>query len=241
MKKITFLIFISFLFLHQFTYACSCILPTSFCEGIVDTNGEIYADIVFRGEVTGNTSGGIAVQIGQILYGSTGQSTITIGPSFCDHYTDPLDEGTEFIFALANYDNNFFLVPCAISYLKIENEVIKGKIAPGIESLDYFDLANLEGCGNGFNLFSVKNNLAIFPNPTSEILKIQNSSIIDSEENIQVEFIDMIGRALYSLKKEDGILAGEVWTIDLQIFAAGVYFLKLTADNQETILKIVKL
>lgn len=241
MKKITLLIFISFTFLLQFTNACSCSIPNSFCEGLVDSNGDIYANLVLRGTITASTSAGKEVQVGQLLHGSTGQSSVIIGPSFCDYYTDPLEVGKEYIFALSTYNNSFSLIACTISYLKIENEVISGKIAPGIESLDYFDLANLEGCGNGFNLFSVKNNISIFPNPTADIIKIKNTSPNNSDENVQVEFIDMIGRKLYAFKTEDGIFAGEVWTIDLQNFTAGVYFLKLIANNQENTFKIVKL
>jgi len=51
----------------------------------------------------------------------------------------------------------------------------------------------------------------------------------------------MNGRMLFNLKKEDGILIGNNWKINVQNLAAGVYIVKLKAIQQENILKVVKL
>lgn len=240
MKKFTLLIFIFFIPFFQSIYACSCIGPTSFCESITNSDGTLYPKFVLRGWISDASSAGFEIQIDEMLYGDLNQSEIILKHSFCDLYMSELEAGKEYIFALSDYDNDFSLVPCAISFLKIEDEVVKGKIAPGVESIDYYDLVTLEGCGNQFDFFSIENNMLIFPNPTNDILKIKNTSLSDSVSNVQIQFIDMIGRELYTLKKEDEFFAGETWKVNLENFTAGVYFLKLTANSQETVIKIVK-
>lgn len=240
MKNFTLLILFAFIFSYQSTYACSCIGPSSFCESISDADGNIFAEVILRGTITKSSSEGEEIQVDQLLYGDLSQSEIVLKFGLCDLYFGNLEEGGEYIFALSTYSGDYSLIPCAISFLEIENGVVKGKIAPGVESINYFDLVTLEGCGANFKLFSIERNMSIFPNPTNDILKIKNMSPADSVQNIQVAFFDMLGRELYTFKKEDGIFAGEIWALDLQNFSAGVYFLKLTADNQERSIKIVK-
>ena len=241
MKKIILLILLSFTFFHQTIVACTCAFPNTFCEGLSDVDGNIYSDVILRGTIT-SVDGGLEIQVDELLYGSTNQNLITLGYGFCDVYTDPLEKGNEYIFSLIiNSNNKYSLIGCTISYLKIEDEVIKGNIAPGIESLDYADLVTLEGCGDKLDLFSIERSLKVFPNPTGNFLKIKNASSSNSIGTVQLEFFDMIGRELYAFKKEDEFFAGEIWDINLQNFEAGVYYLKLTADTQETVIKIVKL
>ena len=241
MKKLILLVLISFAFFHQVSYACSCGGPFTFCEGIADSDGNLYADLILRGKITAKTNEGTEVQIDNLLYGNSSQSKIMITPSLCDIYFDPLEEGNEYIFAVSDFNNSFTLLSCAISYLKIEDEVIKGMIAPGVESLNYSDFITLENCGNGFEFFLIENNLSVFPNPTVDILTIKNENFNQSAENVQAKFIDALGREIFTFKNEDEILSGESWSINIQYFAAGVYYVKLTANHQETVIRIVKL
>lgn len=239
MKRFILLTVFLFLFIHSYAEECTCAGSPTFCEAITDDDGDLRADIVLRGTFMGY-DGGIKVQVDHILYGDMIQNDLTIAPTMCDYYPVLLVENDEYIFAVEKFDSTYFLIFCSVSYLKIEDEVVTGQIAPGVESIDYLDLKTLDDCGEQFDLFTVGGGLSVFPNPTHDILKIKNTSSIASIENVQIEFIDMIGRELYTFKKEDKILGGEIWTINLQNFTAGVYFLKLTANNQEQVIKIVK-
>ena len=240
MKKFILLTVFLFPFIHSYARDCTCLGSLNFCEAITDGDGEIGADIVLRGTFKGY-DGGVKVQIGDILHGDMIQNELTIFTTLCDYNPIPLEENDEYIFAVEKFDSTYYFIFCSVSYLKIEDGVVTGNIAPGIESIDYLDLKTLDDCGEQFNLFTLEDgSLSVFPNPTLDILKVKNTSPLGSIENVQIEFIDMIGRELYTFKKEDKILGGEIWTINLQHFTAGVYFLKLTANNQEQMIKIVK-
>lgn len=243
MKNFTLLFLLSFPFFQQSTFACSCIEAPTFCEGIVNCDGDIYADLIVRGTITARTKEEVKVRVNQIIFGNTSQSTITVGLSVCGYPPQSLKKGDEYILALSTLSSSDYshhhLIICKLSYLKIEDEVIKGNIAPGIKSLDYSDLAILKNYGDEFNLFSIEHSLSFSPSPIADILNIKNISLASSE-NIQIEVIDITGSNRYSFKKEDGILADETWTIDLQNFPVGVYLFKLTAYNQEIVFKIIK-
>jgi len=250
MKKLKLLItVISFCLFHQFIYACTCVPPPSFCEGISYTypNGDPYPELIFRGKVTDEISG-IDVEINEVLWSDTNLTINTFWFTDCTIVTDPIEEGKEYIFAIrqSTFTNNFNLLDCVISYLTIENEVVVGDISPGVESLSYLEFKDeIESCINTIptsveNDFSVENNWSVFPNPTVDVLTLKNSNTQNFAKDIQIELIDVVGRKLQTFKKEDGILAGETWSINLQSFSSGVYFLKLIANNQENVIRIVK-
>jgi len=239
MKKSILLTVFLFTFFHSYAEECSCIGSLTFCQAITDENGDLRADIVLRGTFMGY-DGGIKVHVDHILYGDMIQNDLTIVSTMCDYNPVPLVENDEYIFAVEKFDSTYYFIFCSVSYLKIEDEVVIGQIAPGVESIDYLDLKTLDDCGEHFDSFNIEGDLTVFPNPTLDILKIKNTSSSNSIENVQIEFIDMIGRELYTFKKEDEILGGEIWTINLQNFTAGVYFLKLTANDKERVIKIVK-
>ena len=123
---------------------------------------------------------------------------------------------------------------------EIEDEVVKGKIAPGIESLDYHELGNLEGCGEAFKIFTIKKQMAVFPNPTIGILNIKNLSDLETVENVRIECVDILGRGHCFFIKEDGIMVDETWSINIESLSSGIYIFKLFANQQEAIFKIVK-
>jgi len=244
MKKIILLsIFLLCLF-HQLSYACTCFTPPTFCEGVSYPGMDMYIDLVLRGKVIDNL-GNTEVEIDETLFGTTNLETMVLIATQCWAYTGPLEEGKDYIFVVREYEDKFYFADCIISYLPIENEVVMGSIASGVESINYSDFPNIESCINSLttsieNELSAENNLSIFPNPTTDILTIQNSNSQVFAKNIQIELIDMVGKKLQTFKKEDGILVGETWSINLQDFSSGVYFLKLIANNQENVIRIVK-
>ena len=107
--------------------------PSSFCGSITDANDELIPDIIVRGSFIGNGNQGSEIKINQVLFGSTNKNKILLEYSFCAICTDELIGDREYVFALRRTANNYRFLNCAISYLKIENEHVIGKIAPGID------------------------------------------------------------------------------------------------------------
>ena len=118
--------------------------------------------------------------------------------------------------------------------------MVKGAIAPGIESIPYDELGFLESCGTNLNLFSINNSLAVFPNPTLKNIRIKNISDYNTNTILQLEIIDAIGRDISFYKKEDGFLIEEEWIINISELAGGVYFLKIIDGGEQEVFKIVK-
>ena len=241
MKKLLLFIFLAFAFFPKINFGCTCLPPPSFCEGMIDSNGDLLSDVILRGKIIGNPSEGREVEINQVIYGDINQSTITIRPTMCTAFFHELEDDGEYIFSLTTNNGNFQPIGCTIFFLKIEDEVVKGKIAPGVESIDYKDLGSLESCGNAFDIITtLENNVAVFPNPTLGELKIKNTNTENSLGSLQLKVFDMLGREIANYANVDGILPEEIWEINIQNLAAGVYFFKLSGKNGQRKFRIIK-
>ncbi len=245
MKKIILLLFSILVLALPASIACNCGGGGTFCEGVTNSDGEIYESIIIvRGIIKSKNEEGMNVVVQHTLFGDLNQDEVYVRQGYgidCAMQISDFEESKEYIFALWDeLSGEYSLSICFESFLKIEDEVISGKIAPGITSLEYIDLGNVEGCGEQMNIFSIKDDISVFPNPTFNVLKFKNLNANKSTENIQLTCFDMLGRELRTFKKGDGIMAGEIWTIDFQEFPVGVYMLKLYANYQETVFRIVK-
>jgi hypothetical protein len=112
-----------------------------------------------------------------------------------------------------------------------------GDIIPNSASI-YFDFNPAiitEPCLTEFvnalstNTFAL-NDLQLYPNPVKNKVSISNSSIIDT-----VAITSVLGQEILCKKVND--LQTE---IDLASFAKGIYFVKVSANEQEKTIKIVK-
>ena len=226
----------------EYTLACSCISPSSFCESIT-YEGNVRADIILRGKVINTTSDGKKIKVEQLLLGEMNGSIIVIQHGFCDLFFNELEDGSEYIIALSKDQDQerYFLIGCAISFLKIENEIIKGKIAPGINRLDYDEIFVLKNCGLNFSAVAISRNLQIYPNPTQDFLRIQNLSDEHAYDNLEVHLFDAVGRNI-SIHNHDGALpATEEWLIDIRDFSPGIYVVQISSAFQKVSHKLVKM
>ena len=73
--------------------------------------------------------------------------------------------------------------------------------------------------------FSSTNEINIFPNPTSDILNIENINNIDI---VSVNLIDLLGKTIFTKKNEN------LKSIDVSEFPSGLYILELTSKNGDT-------
>jgi len=77
----------------------------------------------------------------------------------------------------------------------------------------------------------------IFPNPTSGIINISYYS--DNSKSINLKFFDLTGR---EMKKQfiEALPGLNNFTVNIENFTSGIYFLKLTDEKESVIKKIVK-
>jgi len=240
-KVILFLVFSTFIF-PKFSLSCTCIGVETFCETIIDrSTGDIRPELILRGEIIESAiQENKRIQINELIFGEINESEIELSYSLCTINFGGLEIGNEYIIALNKSDDLFSMIDCGNSFLKIENEKVVGKIAPGIESIDYSDLPTLEACGIAFDQIPLESCLAIFPNPTIGELKVENTNPDETLVDLQLKIFDSIGRELTTIRKEEGILPEEFWEIDMENFPSGFYIFKFSAVNLEKTAYIVK-
>jgi len=78
------------------------------------------------------------------------------------------------------------------------------------------------------------NNISIYPNPSNGIFNITLADKIPS----LIEIYDLTGKIIES--KKDIIISNDETTIDLSAVAQGIYFVKIIANNQQVVKRIIK-
>lgn len=251
MKK---LIFLSIVFTIQSStlWACFCAPIPTFCESITTgNNGEIYEEYtIIRASVISKETTGITVKKEGVLFGETNLEEIFINrgsSSFCTINTDIFSEGEIYIFSIWELDSNQdnYLSDCGIHFLKIENGIVTGPIAPNIESISLDEIMTIQ-CFEDFTLSasdanSLENSISIFPNPNDGNFYILNLSEIQTNQIIKMELMDTQGRIIYRNQKTDGWLPNDEWRINVNEIAKGVYFLRIFVEEKSMVLRIVKM
>lgn len=82
------------------------------------------------------------------------------------------------------------------------------------------------------NMFS---NVTMFPNPVSEELVIDLSSV--SSEDVTIEIYDMSGKLLATANNQNGTMV----SVNMAAFANGIYHVKLNAENAQVMRRISKM
>ena len=97
-----------------------------------------------------------------------------------------------------------------------------------------FDEEDVEEAPQVFTGMLAQSTIHIYPNPTKGLLKVE---ITGNGENkpVSLQVYDMNGRILL---QESNIVSS--FTIDLSNKPAGIYILRLTADNEKNEWKIIK-
>jgi len=232
-------------------WACFCVPIPTFCESMIDSAGIIQEEYtVIKIEITNKTVTGIDVKIKSVLFGASNSGELFINKgdeNLCTINTDIFSEGEIYIFSFYNLNTaqNLFLSDCGIHYLKIENEVVIGPIAPNIESISFDEFNTIE-CFEDFevsisDISPLKNSFSVFPNPNDGNFYISNFNEIKVNQIIEMELIDLQGRTIYRNQKTDGWLPNEEWRINVSEITNGVYFLRIFVEEKSAVLKIVKM
>ncbi len=241
-----------FVFQSAILFACSCAPIATFCETITyGNNGIIHeSNTIVQVEVIKEKVDGIDVKIESVLFGTSTVQELFIlkgGGSFCTVNTDLFSEGEFYIFNLYQPDTNqdLYIGDCGINYLKIENGIVQGPIAPNLESIAFDEFNSVECFANVSvaisNVSMIAESLTVFPNPTDGNFHILNSIEIKENQNVEIELIDLQGRIIYKSQKTEGWSSNEEWNININEMVEGIYFLKVFIEEKSVIIKVVKI
>ena len=229
----------------QVAHACSC-APGSFCPSIVDSQGNFTPDLILRGKVSNANTHPKDIEIIELVHGQTSETNIQIFSDFCTVFFNELKAGNEYLIAIREVSDGFgyisdgyALIDCATSFLLIENEMLVGRITNEINQMEYSEFLNLSKNGATFPIDISEDNIDIFPNPTTQILKLKNNSDDRTISPIQVTIFNTAGQEMASYVS-DNIEANETFEIDLYDFASGLYLVQITGRNEVLTYKIVK-
>lgn len=228
--------------------ACTCAYIGTFCETITYNSEEVSPFLcVIRGTVIAQESDRMKVRVVEHLGGATpvGQEIFILSGNGanCAEFVGGFETGKDFVFAMnigwgANPDL-YSLTICGISYLRINNEVVEGKIAPGINSINYSKLGSVDDCGN-LSIFQKIGLFSIFPTLTSAGPAI----ILDPEASepvlINWELYSNIGQ-LVDEKNAQSFEPGQRFTVDMNRYPPGVYLLRIQRSGERKVFKIVKI
>jgi hypothetical protein len=230
--------------------ACSCILPPypTLCSLIDEarTNGSNV--VVVR--VTDLADESVGLSIETELLGTAPFSAFRFARGNGANCGIPLSEATvgsrylglfdltedrrEYSGLKCGYRYNMFpIVDGAIGY----NNDVKAIQNDGAPPLLYFDLETLVStgaCTPYGELFSLDGGLRLWPNPTFRMIQLDTLRTIPILDRI--ELFDVAGRAI-------GSWSGPIvfpYQLDLGDLPSGVYLLRITADRQRRIFRIVR-
>jgi hypothetical protein len=109
--------------------------------------------------------------------------------------------------------------------LNNDSTIVIGNNGSGCNSLEEIEI----GCNNaGINDINLKNEIVLFPNPTSNYFVITISADIILKE---VVLYDLYGRRITTTSKNN---------LDLSHLSNGVYFIKIYTNNGSITKKILK-
>lgn len=80
----------------------------------------------------------------------------------------------------------------------------------------------------------ISNNIDIYPNPTSGIVKIQSS--FATTENIEITVSNMLGQVVYASKRATGV---EMMSVDISDQPNGVYFVSVSNATDKMVTRLI--
>lgn len=262
MKNTTIVLFLVFYFCSiTTTICCSCLsLPKTFCS-LVDTEHTLLTGKVLRHyeKISLNdfpVYTFMDIQVTEQINGENIQSTITIigedGTS-CGINLRAYQIGANWLFKLRRRDRDqinveglehhlYRMSPCNISALPIENEVIMGLVAPGVEKVTVANFKDsLDECFLIIDEKERKDGIAFKVQPTLVKTRVEvTKGIIHfgvKVQDIQVRLINVNGQLI----EEHNLPGTETYfEIDMTYYAKGIYFLVFYTGNTIITEKIVK-
>jgi hypothetical protein len=135
------------------------------------------------------------VRIVDVLRGEPLADMITIengDGADCRVFVGQFEEGAHYLFAFyGNPEFGYNLYHCGVTFLRIEGDVIEGKIAPGVTQIPITELVTIGNCGGIGAEVTVIN---VSPTLTSNIVRVKTTKDV---ADIDIRMFDMAGRLVY--------------------------------------------
>lgn len=247
-KALPFIFFLAILLQAGISKACTCAYIGTFCETIT-YNSEVISPYlcVIRGTVISQESDRMKVKVVDHLGGAVPSASevfiISGNGANCGEFTGGFEVGKDFVFAMNTgwgmNEDSYSLSICGVSFLRINNNIVEGKIAPGINSVSYNKLGTINDCGN-LSLSKKIGLFSIYPTLTSTGPSIFLDSDASDPVGIEWEMFSNIGQ-LIAENKSQTFEPGDQITIDMEHYPTGVYLLRLQRAGERKVFKIVKI
>lgn len=247
-RALPFTFLIAFLLQTEILRACTCAYIGTFCETITFNSEEISQNLcVIRGTVIAQEPDKMKVRVVEHLGGA-----IPIGSEIfilsgnganCAEFTGGFEIGKDFVFGMnigwgINSDL-YSLTICGVSFLRINDETVEGRIAPGINSINYSKMGTINDCGK-LSVFQKIGLLSIYPTLTTLGPSIFLDNNASNNLVIDWEMYSNVGQ-LVAENKSQSFEPGEQFTVDMENYPAGVYFLRIRRSGEKKVFKIVKI
>jgi hypothetical protein len=251
MKKIYLTYFFVFLAFNQASKACDCFPLTTFCEGITFGNNGQIADYlsIYQIKVVAKVGNGLQVVVGHTFAGDdlTGHQVYIQDGNGADcglFASAYLAAGKNYIVAASDYvsTDTLTLSECIVSYLPVENGVVKGAIAPGVTEVPLEDFTTVANCGNLSPSSAIEpsglDGLFLSPNLASDFVEIKTDW--PQALKLKLSVLDATGQVIYRTEIP-AFNAGNPLKVDVTAWSSGIYFFRLEMQGRCLTKRAVKL
>ncbi len=248
MKSTITIAFLLLLGFFQNAKACDCFIIPTFCESITfDNNGQVWDYLsVYRIKVEAALPNGLKVSVFQTYAGEDmagHQLFIKDGDGAnCVLFASTnLNVNQEYIIAAQLLNDTLSVSECGISFLKIENGMVQGAIAPGVTAVALADFPNTANCGDLSPSVvvdpGVLGGIIVRPTITNGLVEIRTNS--GQLADLKLTVFDATGRLVFraAYPKFGAYSNAEV---DMTNWSSGVYFLHFEAAGARLSQKLVK-
>lgn len=243
-------LFLLFCFFQK-AKACDCFFIPNFCEAITfQNNGQVLGYLsIHRIKVMAKVVNGLQVFVGQTyagdnLIGHTLYLKDGTGADCVLFSSNLLQVGQDYIVAASRTGDTITLSDCSVSYLAIENGLVKGAIAPGVSEISLDDFPHTASCGDltSVGVFSpdAKDRLIVVPTLATDIVTVKaNQTFWAQPTELKLIIYDAAGRLVFAQNYLDfGYYTPA--KVDIKLWGSGVYILHLTAGKINTVARLVK-
>jgi hypothetical protein len=241
MIKTSLFLLLSTVLVSSRSKACDCLAYPPFCETIALLNKHRYQ--VEHVKIIGKDAYGFAALVlhnyfGDSLAGSKENYYDGSGSCFMSLYDFKV--GEEYIFIGMPYFDGFGLWSCGTSFLKVENGLVKGKIAPGISAIPLHDFTSLANCGKlKTSATTEAPDFDITVNPTLIDDHALVQTTFTADQNIELTIFDALGRSVYETQSVD-FNDTRPLSVDFEGYYPGLYFIRICADGRQKTVKVLK-
>ena len=246
--KTTFTSLLLLLGLFQKAQACDCIFIPTFCEAITfNNNGQVLDYLsIYVIKVNAQSSNGLHVFISQTYFGEnlTGHNLFMQDGNGADcvlFASSNLTVGSQYIVAANVSGDTMTLSDCTVSFLPIDNGIVKGAIAPGVTEVALAEFPNTVNCGDLSPSEVVEpgllDGLIIRPTLTSNWVEFRTKS--SQVADLKLTVFDAAGRLVLRADYPDfGFYTNAI--LDLKNWSNGIYFLHFEVLGGRFTQKVLK-